>query len=196
MAEQTARKVYKLLVANGALLQAPVYENRASASNWLAAIDVDKTMPGGLSRRWMNRGRGECLYDIEQLSLFDAVEFAADYTNSVGGKKRDRWFGVVVAKTDGYLLVEQAKSGAWAVLRAKEARTSLADRVAALEAEKEDLIRRAAALDAEIAQTVDRMGAEDEHGQEGQARGESGQEGGVGVEGGGAAPESPAGNPP
>jgi hypothetical protein len=144
-------KVYRLTVANDALLEAPVYEQHFRGSNWLAVIDVDASCPGGLSRRWLNRGRGECLYDIEQLALFDAIEFGADYTTSTGKKQRLRWWGIVVAKTDGYIHVEEAKTGAKAVIRAKEARTSVADRVAALRAQRDALIAKAEDLDREVA---------------------------------------------
>jgi hypothetical protein len=144
-------KVFKLTVANGALLQAPVFEQHQRGSNWLAIIDVDATMPGGLSRRFLNRGRGECLYDIEQLALFDAVEFGADYTTSMGRKNKLRWHGIVTAKTDGYILVEESKTGATAVIRAKEARTSVTDRAAAIRAQRDALIARAEELDREVA---------------------------------------------
>jgi len=144
--------VKKLLVANGALLEAPIWEKHFRGSNWLALIDIDPTAPGGLSRRFLNRGKGECLFVIEQLGLFDAVEFAADYTTSVGTKKKDRWYGVVVALTDGHLLVERCETGVKAVLRSKEARASVQDRAAALRAEKEALVERAAKLAAEIAE--------------------------------------------
>lgn len=117
----------------------------------MAVIDVDATMPGGLSRRFMNRGRGECLYDIEQLTVFDPVEFGADYTTSVGNKKRLRWYGTVTAKTDGFILVEEAQTGATAVIRAKEARTSPTDRAAAMRAQRDALIAKAEEYDREIA---------------------------------------------
>lgn len=111
-------KVVKLTLANGALLEAPVYENHYRGSNWLALIDIDPSSPGGLDRRFVNRGRGECLYDTAQIGLFDTLEFAADYTTSVGNKKRSRWYGVVTTKTDDFLQVEEAVTGAKAVLRA------------------------------------------------------------------------------
>lgn len=144
-------KVLKLTVANDALLEAPVFEQHFRGANWLAVIDVDASCPGGLSRRWLKRGRGECLYDIEQLALFDAVEFGADYTTSMGKKNHVRWWGVVTAKTDGHILVEEAKTGAKAVIRAKEARTSTADRIAAVRALRDELIQKAEELDREVA---------------------------------------------
>jgi len=146
MTEPAQPVVLKCTLANGALLNAPVYESHYRGSNWLAVIDIDPTSPGGLSRRFMNRGKGECLYVVEQVGLFDAVEFAADYTTSFGNKKRDRWYGVVTAKTDDFLQVEKCESGAKAVLRAKQLRTSPEALVAALEADQQQLVERAAKL--------------------------------------------------
>ena len=152
MAQERQPEVVKLRQANGALLDAPVYDTGPRRSNYLAVIDIDPTMPGGLAREFAEKGRGDCLYMAEKLILFAAVEFAADYTTYSGVKHRDRWYGVITAKTDDYLLVERCTSGVKAVLRAKEARTSTADRVRALLAEKEMLISRAATISGEIAE--------------------------------------------
>lgn len=140
----------KLILANGALLEAPIFETHTRGSNWLALIDIDAGCPGGLERRFVNRGKGECLYVVEQIGLFDAVEFAADYTTGYGTKRRDRWYGVVTAKTDDFLQVEKAGSGAKAVLRSKKLRTSPEALASALEQERETLIARAAKIDLEI----------------------------------------------
>jgi hypothetical protein len=112
-------------------------------------------MPGGLSRKFCDKGRGECLYLTEKMDLFDALEFASDYTTTMGNKYRERWYGVIIAKTEDYLLVEKCASGAKAVLRAKEARISVQDRVAALAEERERLIARAADIEWEIAQLTE-----------------------------------------
>jgi hypothetical protein len=152
MAQEVEREIVKLRQANGALLDAPIYEDGPRRSNYLAIIDIDPTMPGGLARRFADKGRGECLYLSEKVDLFDAVEFASDYTTTTGNKHRARWYGVVVAKTEDCLLLEHCSTGANAVLRAKRARTSPQDRVRALAAEREVLISRAAAIQGEIAQ--------------------------------------------
>jgi hypothetical protein len=140
----------KLILANGAMLEAPVYENRARSSNWLAIIDIDHTMPGGLERRFVERGKGECLYATESIGMFDPVEFAADYTTSVGRKHRQRWYGVVVAKTDDYLRLEECETGASAVLRSKELRRSPQALVAALREGQDAHIAQAARLQQQI----------------------------------------------
>lgn len=148
--ESQEPKVYRFILANGALLEVPVFELEARGVNWMAVIDVDATLPGGLSRKWMPRGKGECFYTVEQLSLFDAVEFAADSTTLYNDKKRIRWYGVVVAKTDNYLLIEECASGARAVLRSQKARLSPEDRAKALEAERDATKTRLEQLENEI----------------------------------------------
>lgn len=150
MAEKSPPQVMKLLVANGALLEAPIFEKHKRGSNWMAVIDIDKTSPGGLSRRFVNRGRGECLYDVDQVALFDPVEFGADYTTTGGSKMRDRWYGVVVVKTEGLIEVEKCSSGMRAVLRAKVARESPVELAAAWKASRDALLKEAATLDAAI----------------------------------------------
>lgn len=152
----------KLRQANGALLDAPVYDQGPRRSNYLALIDIDPAMPGGLARKFVDKGRGDCLYLTEKLNLFDAVEFASDYTTHSGQKRRDRWYGVIIVKTEDYLLVERCGSGVKAVLRAKEANSSPADKVRALIAEKEMLIARAAIIQGEISQLSEQAVAEPE----------------------------------
>lgn len=136
----------RMAVANGALLEVPLFEKHQRGTNWMAVIDVDGTCPGGLSRQFLDRGKGECFYLIEQVMLFDAIEFGADYTTSVGRRHRKRWFGVVVAKTDGYLLAEECKTGANAVLLSKAKRTDPHALAAAIDEERNVLLKRAEEL--------------------------------------------------
>lgn len=121
---ETALKVeaglLKLPCVNNALLSVPAWDETRRAKNWLAVINVDGTKPGGLDRRWMPRARGECFYMVEQLSLFDPVEFGADRVAWSGNPVQNRWYGVVVEKTDSYLLVEPVDSGAAAVIISRE----------------------------------------------------------------------------
>lgn len=141
---------YRLPVANEALLQAPIYEEHQRGANWLAVIDVDASMPGGLARRFLQRGKGACLYIVEQLTIFDPVEFGADYTTSAGTKKRSRWYGIIVAKTDGEIEVEECIDGARAVLRSKAARANPDDQRHALKAKLAALDEQRQALEREI----------------------------------------------
>lgn len=143
--------IWRIPQFNGSLLKSPVWEGHQRGTNWLAVIDVDGTCPGGLSRRFMPRGKGESLYLIEQLALFDAVEFGADYTTSVGRKKPNRAYGFVAAITDLEVVVQQCESGSEACIAARIARTSPDDRRRALEEQKAALLRKTAELDEEIA---------------------------------------------
>ena len=79
-------------------------------------------------------------------------------TGSTSAKRtteRTRWYGVVIAKTEDFLLLEECAKGSTAVLRAKAARISTADRIAALKAEKSVHISRAVAIEEEIAQLTE-----------------------------------------
>jgi len=111
-----------LTCANGALLEVPVYEQHARGTNYLAIIDIDPTMPAGLARIWAKKGRGPCLYITDQITQYDALEFAADYTTSVSTKKRLRWYGVVVDKRPDELVLQPCNTGVDAVLLAKRLR--------------------------------------------------------------------------
>jgi len=124
IALKTETGLLKLPVVNNALLAVPIWEEKRG-TNWLAVIDIDGTMPGGLSRRWMNRARGECYYFVEQLALFDPIEFGADRTAWSGNKVTNRWHGIIIEKTESYLIVEKTESGAQAILLAKERRAGI-----------------------------------------------------------------------
>lgn len=104
--DESQTKGLRMAVANGALLEVPVFEKNRRGTNWLAIIDIDGTCPGGLSRQWVDRGKGECYYLIEQIKLFDPIEFGADYTTTTGRRYNKRWVGVVTAKTDDFLIAE------------------------------------------------------------------------------------------
>jgi hypothetical protein len=111
-----------LPVLNGGLLKVPVYEAHFRGSNYVAIIDVDGTCPGGLSRRFIDRGKGAVLYMLGQVGALDVMEFAGDYTTSVGKKKRNRVYGVVVAKTPTELTVKPFEDAVDACLEAARLR--------------------------------------------------------------------------
>lgn len=114
--------VVYLTIAGGALLEAPIWETHHRGTNYLAIIEVNPTMPGGLGRQFINKGRGDCLYIVEQVAVLDAVEFAADYTTGVGRRYRNRWHGVVTAKSDSQMALIPCPSGTKAVLLATQLR--------------------------------------------------------------------------
>lgn len=142
---------YRCPHLNGSLLKAPIYESHFRGKNWLAIIDIDGACPGGLSRRFMPYGRGEVLYMIEQVGLFDAVEFAADYTTSVGRTRQSRLYGVVVVVTETELVVREYESSAEACIAAQKMRTSPIDKIRALEEAKSAHLEQTKKLEDEIA---------------------------------------------
>lgn len=158
--DEQRRQPLRMTLANGALLEVPVFEQHHRGTNWMAIIDVDGTSPGGLSRQFIDRGKGECFYLIEQVKLFDPIEFGADYTTSVGKRRQKRWHGVVIAKTDDYLIAEPCPSGAKAVIRSKVKRADPVALADAFAREREVLLKRAKEL--EDAETQLRSGASPE----------------------------------
>jgi hypothetical protein len=138
--------ILKMAVANGALLEVPLFEKHHRGTNWMAVIDIDGTAPGGFSRRWVDRGKGECFYLIDQVTLFDPIEFGADYSTFNGRRYRKRWYGVVIAKTENYLLVEECAKGTVAVLLSKAKRTDPIALADAIDHERDVILRRAEEL--------------------------------------------------
>lgn len=142
----------RMAVANGALLDVPVFEKHHRGTNWMAILDIDGTAPGGLERRFIDRGKGECYYLIEKVGLFDPIEFGADYMTGVGRKYKKRWYGVVTVKTDDYLLAEECTSGTKAVLLSKAKRTDPNALAEAFEKQRAVLLKRADELAASAEQ--------------------------------------------
>lgn len=143
-------EIVRIRVVAGGISEAPVWEAHKRGKNWAAIIGADPRMPGGLSRRFLERGRGDFLYMLGDLSLFDAVEFAGDYVSWGGGVSQNRWHGVVVTKTDDALELRRCKRGIDAVILSSEMRKSSEERRAALSRELEHHRGRAAEIEAEL----------------------------------------------
>jgi hypothetical protein len=108
-----------------------------------------------MSRRFLPYGRGPVFYLVEQVALFDALEFAADRVTYGGDIRPSRWYGVVTVKTEDFLEVEECKSASAAVLMARGKHASKGEYLKALEAEKAHLTARAAEVDAEMQRVVE-----------------------------------------
>lgn len=113
-------EIVRIKAAPGVLLEAPVYEQSKRGVNWLAVIGVDATKPGGLSRRFLPRGRGICLYQTEQLAAGDAVEFGADYISTTETRHRTRWYGVVFEIVEEIVVLEHYADAVNAISRSVE----------------------------------------------------------------------------
>lgn len=143
----------RLQVAAGGLVEVPVWDNGKRAKNWAAIIGADPTKPGGLSRHFLDYGRGDFKYVLGDLSLFDPVEFAGDSVSYSGNVYPDRWYGVVVTKTDEFLELRRFPRGIDAVTAASELRRSSEERRLALRRELDHHRSRAAQIEAELGRT-------------------------------------------
>lgn len=153
-ADASASAPVRLEVVNGGLLKLPhgAWCEHHRAKNWAAVIDIDGTAPGGFSRRFLPYGRGPVFYLVEQVALFDAIEFAGDAVSFSGRVRASRVFAVVVVKTDDFIEVETFEDGAAAVLASKAKRTTKEDVLKALGAERRHYESRAAELAREMAE--------------------------------------------
>lgn len=116
----------RLAVFNGALGEVPVWCDHARARCWAATVDADPLKPGGLSRAWWNRARGDFFYYVvpATLRLHDVVEFAADYVRFSGSKDPERWYGVVVEVAEGGLTLQPCRDALAALTVARRGRES------------------------------------------------------------------------
>lgn len=95
-------------VEQGATASSPKYRDHKRARNWAATIRLDPTQPGGLSRAFWPRAKGEWYYMVPpSLAAGDAVEFAADYYSCGGRKSVDRWYGTVVSVSGQAVVIEE-----------------------------------------------------------------------------------------
>lgn len=99
-------RTYRIM--NRGMIDVPVWEDHGlRGKNWGAIVEVDPTAPGGLRRFWFNRGRGVAKYIVpEQLQVGHTVEFGADYITSVGRRKPDRFYGVVVGLSEVEMVLQ------------------------------------------------------------------------------------------
>lgn len=105
----------------GALLEVPIYKNHRRAKNWFARIKKNPMAPGGLDREFAPRAKGEYYYMLpNDWNVGDPIEFGADYYTIAGRKLANRFYGVIVEKTETYVIFEKAKSSSQAIQKARE----------------------------------------------------------------------------
>ena len=93
---------------DGHLTEAPAYTDHRRGKNWLATISRDPKGPGGIGRAFQGRGCGEYMYDASALAVGTPVEFGADYYTGSGGKRAERWYGVVVSASPDRVVFAQS----------------------------------------------------------------------------------------
>lgn len=110
-AERRRWEPIRLKCLNGGLLETPVNNSHHRARNWVAIVTLNPTLPGGIDRFWFHRGSGPVPYIVpEQLSVFDVVEFGADYVRGSGTRDPVRWYGVVLAVTQTSIILQPCKT--------------------------------------------------------------------------------------
>jgi hypothetical protein len=102
---------YLCRIESGAFANVPLYSSHKRSKCWLATVTVSPSSPGGLSRDFAAKARGEGYYMVPSLSVGDAVEFGADTYSGSGRKSPERWYGFVVAVTEDAVLIRPCAGG-------------------------------------------------------------------------------------
>jgi hypothetical protein len=114
-------------VLNRGLMEVPAWNEHHRAKNWAATLEVDPVAPGGLRRRWFNRGNGPVFYVVpDSLEPGDAVEFGADRVSYSGNRDGNRWYGVVLAVSNTAIRLQKCVSAADAASKSSAMRSRAA----------------------------------------------------------------------
>lgn len=116
-----------LKVEEEALTQVPsgMWDARTRGKNWMAIIGISPSSPGGLSRDFIERGKGDYYYILPEFSPGQAIEFGADYYTGSGKKVSNRWHGFVVRQESDALVLRRVGDGKTAVKEGIEYKESL-----------------------------------------------------------------------
>jgi len=103
--------VYIVPIEQGHVVNPPIWEEHyPRARNWLARVEEDPDAPGGIRRKFMDRGKGRFKYSVELLVEDDTIEFGADRMHfSKDGRFRSRWVGEIVGLTEDQMQVRYFK---------------------------------------------------------------------------------------
>ena len=93
-----------LLVEEGALTECPIFSRNSGAKNWAAVVTRDRTAPGGLARRFLNRAQG-LYYNLTDVARGDVLEFGADYMSRRHNRVYCRRYYVVSILTTRELIL-------------------------------------------------------------------------------------------
>jgi len=105
-----ADNIITLKVELGALTEVPCFCHHERGKNWCAEISRDPDSPGGLSRDWWRRGKGEFYYKLPQdVKTGVPIEFGGDYYTGGGKPRRERrWFVLTKVEPHQITLEEYA----------------------------------------------------------------------------------------
>lgn len=110
----------KIKVEQSHMMDAPIFETHNRGKNWLAVIEKDPKAPGGLGRKFKDKGKGDFYYSISGLKPGDAVEFGADYYSGSGRKNSRRWYGIVFGVDKDEIMFIKSKDANEAISNAKK----------------------------------------------------------------------------
>jgi hypothetical protein len=132
-----------LPIEEGYLTEAPVFETHKRGKNWMALISNDPKSPGGIGRKFFERGNGKYIYDTSAVELYMPLEFGADYYSGGGNKQACRRYGVVLVKQENRLEIQLCKDATEAIQVARDLRVTSATMESVYGKELEDEERTA-----------------------------------------------------
>jgi hypothetical protein len=113
-----------LAIEDGQVVRVPIWDNRGRHLNWASTItERDPTHSTGYWRAYWKApewGTARCYLVRHELGAAAAVEFIADCRPDLRGSDYQRWFGVVLARSDERLVLARHASldAAWAAAAA------------------------------------------------------------------------------
>lgn len=97
-----------LRIINRGLIDVLVHQPHHRGRNWVASVEIEPTLPGGLKRTFFPRASGKVAKAVipERLAVGDILEFGADYVSFGGKREPTRVYAVVLALSDTELVVK------------------------------------------------------------------------------------------
>lgn len=99
-AREEALKPKVLRIINRGLLDVLVWLPHRRARNWVARVEIEPTIAGGIKRKFFPRAAGKTGIKAvvpEDLEVGEVLEFGADYVSFGGNRSPTRMYAVVMA---------------------------------------------------------------------------------------------------
>lgn len=97
-----------LRIVNRGLVDVLAWHPHHRGRNWVALVEIEPTLPGGLKRSFFPRASGKVAKVVipEGLKAGNILEFGADYVSYGGRREPTRIYGVVTGLTATELVVK------------------------------------------------------------------------------------------